>query len=117
MSAFIVERYLIARRIWKIRDQQAHEGFTDKRTGLAVPPQSWSAWFEWAFGMPLDEYAALAKDGKHAELVDKLTSVRAEYLIAGHWYTAIGNPEDTFETLAAALRRDFVQVEDVRARE
>jgi len=115
MSAFIVERYLIARRIWKIRTQKAHDGFEWR--GQQIPAQTYGQWFEFAYGMTLADYAKLAKDGNHADLVDKLTSVRAEYLIAGHWYTAIGNPEDTFETLAAALRRDFVQVEDVRARE
>jgi hypothetical protein len=50
----------------------AHEGFpaTDKRP--AIPPQTWAEWFEWAYGMSLDSYAQLAKEGNHAQLVQQL---------------------------------------------
>lgn len=111
---FVVERYLVARLIWKKRNERAHDGFPATATRAAVPAQSWSEWFSWCFGMTLEEYSELAKAGKHAELVKQLGSVVVDYRIAGEWHTAIAPAGETYEECAASLQRMFPQIDDVR---
>lgn len=116
-SFFVVERYLVARAIWKCKDERAHDGFpaTEKRD--AVPAQNYSEWFAWCYGMTLDEYGQLAKAGNHAELVKKLANVLVDYKIDGRWLTAIAAPGETFEECDVALRRMFPQITEVRRHE
>lgn len=116
---FVVERYAVARRIWKFAAEVAHHGFpaTDRRA--AVPQQTWAEWFEWAYGMTLEEYGKIAKAGNHAALAQKAGdgAVIAEYRIADRWYTVVGAPKETYAELCASMRRMFPQIEDVRVRQ
>jgi hypothetical protein len=120
-SPWFVERYTLARRIYHIRDQQAHAGFTDKRTGREVPAQTWAEWFAWCYGMPLDEYAHIAKEGKHAAQIPAAEVALLEYRLSGDaapdkWYLVRGAVGETYEELDAWMRRCFPDIVETRRR-
>lgn len=109
-SPWFVERYTMARRIYPIRDQRAHDGFTEKRTGVIVPAQTWAEWFAWAYGMTLDEYAVIAKEGKHAAQIPPGAVALCEYRDAGSdgaWSLVRGAPGETYEQVAEWMRKAF----------
>jgi hypothetical protein len=119
VTSFMVERYTVARRIWGMRTLLAHEGFPATSSRAAVPAQTWTEWFEWAYGMPLAEYAAIAKEGDHAGLVAKMGGPLPlfDYKWGDRWLVMIGVAGDTVETVAALLRARWPEITEVRAHE
>lgn len=115
-SFFVVERYIVARAIWKMRNERAHEGFPATEKRAAIPAQTYGEWFEWAYGMSLDEYSKVAKERDHASVVTKLSNVMLEYKIGPTWFTCIAAPGETYEEASAAIQRIFPQIEAVRPR-
>lgn len=115
-TPFVVERYVVARQIWKRKDERAHDGFpaTDKRA--AVPAQSYAEWFEWAYGMNLEEYAEIAKIRDHAGLVKRTGAVVVEYKLHGDWHICICAAGESKDECAASLKAMFPEITDVRER-
>lgn len=116
--SFVVERYFVARRIWHTRSLKAHDGFPATDTRPAVPAQTWAEWFEWAYGMPLEEYSKIAQEHGHADVVKSLgPSPLFDYKLPGrNWLTLLAAPGDTLETVTKFLRGYYPDLEEVRPR-
>lgn len=117
VSEFLAERYLAARRVWPLRNERAHDGFEATALRAAVPAQTWAEWFEWAYGMSLADYAAIAKEGDHAAMLKRLGSPVFDYKLGDRWLTLIGEEGDTVESVREFLRKLWPEISEVRAHE